>query len=502
MSPQDAALKFSAQTKTPPAGKPALKRHVAVLPGDGIGPEVTHAAVRVLQAACPGLRFEEAEAGAAVFAKGIKSGLPADTLDLVERSGLVFKGPLATPVGYGEKSANVTLRKMFEMFGNVRPVKALPNVRSHFQNVPIDFVIVRENVEDLYAGVEHMQTPDVAQCLKLITRPGSAKISRLAFNLARAEGRGSVHCATKANIMKLTEGLFKSVFETVAQDYPDITAHHLLIDNCAHQMVRAPEQFDVIVTTNMNGDILSDLGAGLVGGLGLAPSANIGTDVQMFEAVHGSAPDIAGRGRANPTAMIRAGVMVLRHIGEWRAAAQIEHALAETYRDGTALTDDVAKRGQGVETARFVDALLANLDHAPVPAYQDGTGQLELAPPPARISASQSRLVRHDGADVFVQWNGGPEALASMVRTLIAETHFSLSMISNRGTMMYPGKPPKADTVDHWRCRFIYDGMPGGFDGALGQLLSRLSDALRWMHVEKLISLDGVPAYSKAQGEG
>jgi hypothetical protein len=213
---------------------------------------------------------------------------------------VVLKGPLATPLGGGGKSANVTLRKLFETYGNVRPVRELPGVATPFSGRGVDLVIVRENVEDLYAGIEHMQTPGVAQSLKLITRKGCEKIVRLAFELARAEGRPSVHCVTKSNILKLTEGMLQRTFEDVAREYPEIAAHHMLVDNCAMQLVMRPEQFSVLVTTNMNGDILSDLASGLVGGLGFAPSANLGADVAMFEAVHGTAPDIAGQDKANP----------------------------------------------------------------------------------------------------------------------------------------------------------------------------------------------------------
>ena len=224
----------------------------------------------------------------------------------------VLKGPLETPVGFGEKSANVTLCKLFETYGNIRPVRELPGVVTPYSGRGIDLVVVRENVEDPYAGIEHMQTPGVAQCLKLISRKGCEKIVRLAFELALAEGRKRVHCATKSNITKLTEGLLKHTFEEIAPEYPDIEAQHIIIDNCAHQLVKKPEQFDVIVTTNMNGDIISDLTSALVGGLGFAPSANLGNDVAIFETVDGSAPKHAGKNVINPTAVILSAVLMLR----------------------------------------------------------------------------------------------------------------------------------------------------------------------------------------------
>ena len=257
-------------------------KRVTVIPGDGIGPEVIGAARRVVDATGVRIAWEEHEAGAAVFKRGLPSGVPQETVLSIGDTRVVLKGPLETPVGFGEKSANVTLRKLFETYGNIRPVRELPGVPTPFSGRGVDLVIVRENVEDLYAGIEHMQTPGVAQCLKLMSRKGCEKIVRLAFEVAVAQGRTKVHCATKANIMKHTEGLLKKTFEQIAPEYPGIQAHHIIVDNCAHQLVRFPETFDVIVTSNMNGDILSDLTSGLIGGLGFAPGANIGNEVAIF----------------------------------------------------------------------------------------------------------------------------------------------------------------------------------------------------------------------------
>src|SRR5271165_2234953 len=303
------------------------KKLVTVIPGDGVGPECVRAAQQIIEAAGARLEWDERPAGASVFRRGIASGVPPETIESIHKTRCVLKGPLETPVGYGEKSANVTLRKLFETYGNVRPVREMPGVVTPYSGRGIDLVMVRENVEDLYAGIEHMQTPGVAQCLKLISRKGCEKIVRLAFELAVAEGRKRVHCATKSNIMKLTEGLLKRTFEQIAPEYPGIEAQHIIIDNCAHQLVKKPEQFDVIVTTNMNGDILSDLTSALVGGLGFAPSANLGNDVAIFEAVHGSAPKYAGKNVINPTAVVLSAVMMLRHLGEFEAAMDIEHAV-------------------------------------------------------------------------------------------------------------------------------------------------------------------------------
>ena len=261
------------------------KRLVTLISGDGVGPEVVRAARRVVEATGAPVAWQECAAGAEVFRRGLLSGVPVETIESIRQTRVVLKGPLETPVGSGEKSANVTLRKLFETYANVRPVREFPGVPTPYSGRGIDLVVVRENVEDLYAGIEHMQTPGVAQCLKLMSRKGCEKIVRLAFELAIAEGRGTVHCATKANIMKLTEGLLKRTFEDVARDYADIAAEHIIVDNCAHQLVKRPEQFGVIVTSNMNGDILSDLTSGLVGGLGFAASANLGSEAAIFEEI-------------------------------------------------------------------------------------------------------------------------------------------------------------------------------------------------------------------------
>ena len=477
------------------------KTAIVAIAGDGVGPEIMAAARRVIDAAYPFVDWQDHEAGAKAFAGGLASGLPGDTVDAIAETGLVFKGPLETPIGHGGKSVNVTLRKLFELYGNIRPARTLPGVPSRYAQPGVDLVIVRENVEDLYAGIEHMQTPDVAQCLKLISRKGSEKIARLAFAQARAEGRGQVHCATKANIMKLTEGLFKSTFEAVAEEHPDIAARHILVDNCAHQLVLAPEAFDVIVTTNMNGDILSDLAAGLVGGLGFAASANIGDRVAMFEAVHGTAPDIAGQGIANPTALILSGAMLLRHIGAPDAAEAVERALCEVLEEGRYLTADIAGRHPPASTEDFAAAICDRLEPA-----TEAAGPWSAAGPdvPVRIAGTSPNVRRQfDGLDVFVEWDGPVDDLAARLEAACSATRFDLAMISNRGTLVYPDRRGNADTVDHWRCRFLYRGVESAdLQSAICHLLERVSRSCQWMHVERLQRFDGSPAYSLAQGQG
>jgi isocitrate dehydrogenase len=472
---------------------------VTLIPGDGVGPEVVTSARRILEAAGAPVVWDEQIAGEEVFRAGIPSGVPAETIASIQRTKLVLKGPLETPVGFGEKSANVTLRKLFETYANVRPVRELPGVPTPFSGRGIDLVVVRENVEDLYAGIEHMQTPDVAQCLKLITRTGCERIVRFAFELARAEGRDHVTCATKSNIMKLTEGLLQRVFFEIAPEYPEITADHIIVDNCAHQLVKRPEQFGVIVTTNLNGDILSDLASGLVGGLGFAPSGNIGDGVAIFEAVHGSAPKHAGNDVINPTAMILSAAMLLRHIGAFPIASRVEGALLQTLAEGVT-TRDVAGEA-GVGTIAFTDRVIANLDTSgEQPASREyrpvNVPSSPLLPQPT-VPASRAYV----GVDVFVEWAGDAETLGRSVEALAAGTPFALKMVSNRGTKVYPPTGAATACVDHWRCRFLgRDGREPTSADVLA-LLDRLGQQHRWMHVERLQEFDGEPAFTKAQGE-
>jgi len=472
-------------------------RVVSLIPGDGIGPEVVAAAQRVLAAVGAPIEWETVHAGASVFRQGVASGVPKETIESIERTRLVLKGPLETPVGYGEKSANVTLRKLFETYANIRPVRELGGVPTAFSGRGIDLVVVRENVEDLYAGIEHQQTPEVAQCLKLISRPGCERIVRLAFEYARAEGRHSLVCATKANIMKLTEGLLKRVFEEIAPSYPDIQASHLVVDNCAHQLVRRPEQFDVIVTTNMNGDILSDLTSGLIGGLGFAPSANLGPDIAIFEAVHGSAPKYAGQDVANPTAVILSAALMLRHMGLAGEAQRVESAVQATLADGIHTRDVPA--GDPVSTTAYTDAIIERLDQGLGTA--PGTERRGLVVPGIEARAGEDVGRTLDGLDVFVEWQGPLDELASSLEQAADGSPLRLKMISNRGTMVYPGRVTPS-LVDHYRCRFVVDSDAGRTsDEDLLQLVGRIGARHRWMHLEKLQSFAGVPGYTRAQGE-
>ena len=481
---------------------PSSAIKLTVLPGDGIGPEVVSAALKIISAAGVILDPDFQVAGTEAFKRGVESGVPAETIESIERTRLVLKGPLETPIGFGNKSANVTLRKLFETFANVRPVRELPGVKTPYTGRNINIVVIRENVEDLYAGIEHMETPAVAQCLKIITRPGCEKITRFAFEYAVAEGRHKIHCATKANIMKLTEGMVQHTFEDISKEYPSIQACHILVDNAAHQLAMRPEQFDIILTTNMNGDILSDLTSGLTGGLGFAPSANIGSDVAMFEAVHGSAPDIAGKNLANPTALILSALMLLRHVGEGRAASEIEHAVLVTLEDGVR-TGDMQGIRQASSTSEFTNAIISNLGK-----------QSRLAEPREfkRINVPQAtKEVGHVnvttrsvvGADVFIESLEHPVRIGDTLTRLAQGTGLALKCISNRGTAVWPETGHGTSLVDAYQCRFVVSG-PAEADVTDAQilgLLQEISSTYRWVHIEKLQRFDGKDGFSKAQGE-
>ncbi len=475
---------------------------ITLIPGDGIGPEVTTATRRIIDATGVSIHWEICEAGAAVFKKGQATGVPQETIDSIVRNKIALKGPLETPVGFGEKSANVTLRKLFECYGNIRPIRQIPGVNTPYQGRRIDFVIVRENLEDLYAGIEHMQTPGVAQCLKLISRKGCEKIIRLAFEFARSEGRKTVTCATKANIMKLSEGLMKRTFEEIAKEYSDINAEHIIVDNAAHQLVKKPEQFDVIVTTNMNGDILSDLGSALIGGLGFAPGANIGDDYAIFEAVHGSAPKYAGKNNINPTAVLMSGVMMLRHLGEFDAANAIEQALYVTLDIDGIQTRDIKGDAGAASTTAFTDALINNLGKSHPTCLPRAYHPLilpKVSKDPAFVKVKTRQV---NGLDIFFETSDVIANVGVTLKKAVEQTPVTLKMISSRGVKLYPGTNPTNDVVDMITARFIVSKADHDLtDTEITDIITKISPYYRWNHIEKLNLFDDKPGYTKSHGE-
>jgi isocitrate dehydrogenase (NAD+) len=328
---------------------------ITLIPGDGIGPEVASNVVRIIEAAGVEIQWETHYAGAQALEK-FGETLPKDLLDSIIRNKVALKGPITTPVGKGFTSVNVGLRKTLDLYANLRPVRALPNVPCRYPE--LDLIVVRENTESLYAGLEHVVVPGVVESLKIITEKASTRIARFAFEHAKAESRKKVTAVHKANIMKLSDGLFLDCFRKVSADYPEIIADDKIVDNACMQLVMRPEQFDVMLLENLYGDIVSDLCAGLVGGLGLVPGANIGEKGAVFEAVHGSAPDIAGQGIANPTALLQSGILMLRYIGEREAADRVEKAMLTVFEEGKVRTRDI---GGTAKTAEFADAIIQKM---------------------------------------------------------------------------------------------------------------------------------------------
>lgn len=476
-----------------------MKHIITLIPGDGIGPEVVFSAKKVIEAAGASVEWEVCEAGKESFQKGIITGVPLDTIESIRRNKVALKGPLETPIGYGEKSANVTLRKLFDTYGNIRPVKSFPGIHGPYEHYNIDMMIVRENVEDLYTGVEHMQTPTTAQALKLISHEGCERIIRLAFALAEADGRTKVTCATKANILKMTEGLMKRVFEDVAKEYPNIKSEHMIVDNCAHQMVMNPEQFDVLVMTNMNGDILSDLGSALVGGLGIAPGANYGGNVAIFEAVHGSAPDIAGQNLANPTALIISAIMMLRYLEEAEVADRIENALYVTLANGRHLTGDISRSVEVGTTTEFTDAVMNNLGKKHPDWIKREYRSFNLRPPKRTETGIYQQTV---GIDMFIDSTQHLQNIGLTIEKLLVNSAFRLKMIANRGMQVYPDIGGITSNMSsHYQCRIISRNEKAISEFELVKLIQLIGEQFTWVHIERLQKIGNNSAYTQLQGE-
>jgi isocitrate dehydrogenase (NAD+) len=334
-----------------------VAHQITLIPGDGVGPEVTAATVRAVEAAGAAVEWEVVNAGARALAEtGVL--IPDSVLQSLERTRVALKGPVATPIGGGHQSVNVALRKRLDLFVNFRPVRMMPGLKSRFRDLPIDLIIFRENTEDLYSGIEHEVVPGVVESLKVITRVASTRIAKATFEYARREGRKKVTAVHKANIMKMSDGLFLTCCREVAALFPEVAYNELIVDNCCMQLVMRPEAFDLLVLPNLYGDIVSDLTAGLVGGLGIVPGANLGETCAVFEAVHGTAPDIVGKGLANPTALMQSAVLMLAHVGEREVSQKLEQALREVYQEGTRLTSDV---GGSASTLQFTEAVIGKL---------------------------------------------------------------------------------------------------------------------------------------------
>jgi len=475
---------------------------ITVAYGDGIGPEIMEATLRILEAAQARIAPEVIEIGEKVYLRGIPEGIEPSAFESIRRTRVFLKAPITTPQGGGYKSLNVTTRKAFGLYANVRPCKAYyPYVKT--KHPELDLVIVRENEEDLYAGIEHQQTPQVVQCLKLISRPGCEKIVRYAFEYARAHNRRKVTCFTKDNIMKMTDGLFHRVFDEIGAQYPDIEKEHWIVDIGAAKLADTPENFDVVVMPNLYGDILSDVAAQIAGSVGLAGSANIGDQCAMFEAIHGSAPRRAGQNLANPSGLLMGAVMMLVHIGQPDVAERVHNAWLRTIEDGVHTYDiyDPATSTQKVGTREFADAVIARLGQEPVklkpvrynaasPKAAVGGGA---GPAPQAVAAAPvQKLV---GADVFLRWDGkSPQQLADLLQPLAGQ-RFRLAGISNRGQSVWPSGYEGTMLVDHWRCRLLGAGDTVAPADILDFLARMDKGGLQFIKIENLYEFDGKPGY-------
>lgn len=482
-------------------------RAITFARGDGIGPEIMEAVLTVLDAAGADLALEEAVIGRRVYESGVASGIEPATWASLGRSRVFLKAPVSTPQGGGFKSVNVTTRKTLGLFANVRPCPGYhPFVPS--RHPAMDLVIVRENEEDTYAGIEHRATAEVFQCLKLMSRPGCERVIRYAFEYARAHGRRKVACLTKDNIMKLTDGLFHEVFDEVAAGYPDLLAEHRIVDAGAARLATRPEEFDVIVTPNLYGDILSDVAAEISGSIGMAASANVGDEYAMFEAVHGSAPDIAGRDLANPSGLLLAGVMMLNHVGRPAVAARVHNAWLRVIELGLHTADIFQERlsRRRVGTREFARAVIGELGSGPRRLRAVNYGGPQHAVVRATRPGTRARPVKElAGVDVFIDWDEAGRQPDELARRLsaVAPQQLELRLITNRGVKVWPDGLPETFCTDHWRCRFLRrDERQPLRHAELQALLGAISSAgLDYVKTEHLQLFDGRPGYSRGQGE-
>lgn len=480
------------ETKTP----------ITIARGDGIGPAIMDATLEILEASGAQLDIEEIQIGEAVYKSGIKNGIAESAWESLDRTKVFLKAPITTPQGGGFKSLNVTVRKSLGLFANVRPCVAYhPFVKTHHPKM--DMVIVRENEEDLYGGIEYRQSQDVCASLKIITRPGTERIMRYAFEYARANGRKKVTCMSKDNIMKISDGLFHKVFDEIAEMYPDIENDHMIVDIGTAKVANHPEMFDVIVTTNLYGDIISDVAAEVTGSVGLGGSSNIGENFGMFEAVHGSAPDIAGEGIANPSGLLLGAVMMLTHIGQGDAASNIHNAWLKTLEDGIH-TGEIFREGvskEKVGTDGMKKAIIERLGSKPetlaVKAYPNVAGGLIL--PPVRETKWETKV--RVGVDLGINWDKSTEDLVAQILPCVTD-NLGLQMISNRGTKVWPDGNPATFCSDNWRLRFMSTDDEHIKTSQVIALMSRMNDAgLNFTKSVVLNTYNGVPGFTVAQGE-
>ena len=475
---------------------------ITVAYGDGIGPEIMEATLRILHEAGAKLQIDTIEVGEQVYKTGNSTGIPEDAWESLRRTKVFLKAPITTPQGGGYKSLNVTIRKTLGLYANIRPCMSFsPFVET--KHPRMDLVIVRENEEDIYAGIEYRQTADTACAIKLITQSGSERIMRHAFEYAVKNGRKKVTCMSKDNIMKFADGMFHDAFKKVGKEYPQIEQDHYIIDIGTARLANKPEIFDVIVTENLYGDVISDVAAEISGSVGLAGSSNLGKNFAMFEAIHGSAPDIAGQGIANPSGLINGAVMMLVHICQGDVAAKIQNALLKTIEDGIH-TGDIYREGKSKEkvgTQAFADAVIARLGQKPstFPVSEFAAAEAcEVAPHEDTIDAAPTVTKKLVGVDVFVGWNGDVDELGAKVKALDTGA-FELKLISTKGLKVWPNSMPIANPTDLYRLRFSTTADDISAIPALTNAI--IAAGLPFGKLECLFEFDGVRAYSLAQGE-
>jgi isocitrate dehydrogenase len=476
-------------------------KRITIAKGDGIGPEIMDATLEIIKASGAKIEIDEIEIGEKVYLSGNTSGIADASWDTLKQNKVFLKAPITTPQGGGYKSLNVTARKALGLYANVRPcVTYTPFVDSKHQ---MDLVIIRENEEDLYAGIEHQQTDEVIQCLKLISRPGCEKIVRYAFEYAKVNGRKKVTCMSKDNIMKQTDGLFHTIFNEIGLEYPEIEKDHWIIDIGSARIADTPEVFDVIVTLNLYGDIISDIAAQIAGSVGLAGSSNIGDGFAMFEAIHGSAPTIAGQGIANPSGLIQGAVLMLLHIGETESAEIIQNAWLKTLEDGIHTADiyksDVSSKKVG--THEFAQAVIERLGQEPqqlkVVKYKKTAG-IQIKPYQKRVEAKKELI----GVDIFVCWNGTNANEIGEKISPLTHKNIELSMISNRGIKVWPNGFDETFCTDHWRCRYkSLDGSSISQGDIIALLTLFNQHQIEVIKTENLYTFDGKIGFSLGQGQ-
>ncbi len=485
------------------------KYRISVAKGDGIGPEIMNAVLSIFDAVNVDIDYDYVEMGKDIFLQGHGTGMTPEAKESIEGNGILFKGPMETPKGKGMKSINVTARKVWSTFANNRKFRTLKGVETVYSKagVPIDLTIIRENIEDTYGGIEHLNTHDVALCRRFITRPGSEQVHRFAFELARRNGHKKVTCGHKANIMKLTDGMFLEAFYKVAKDYPEIEAEDRIIDDLCMKLVVIPDQFDIIVLPNLQGDIVSDLCAGLVGGLGFAPSANIGERIAIFEAVHGTAPDIAGKGIANPTSLLLSGLMLLRHLGYNKEADSIENSLLYTLEQGVRTGDFGDKSTPAKNTKEFAQAIIDNLGKLPQESKPINSPDVEFTwqkpafpekqPMMETPKRGEEKLI---GADFFVASSELVSDIAPRIQAAIPDK-FELVMISNRGTQVWPTGSILTECIDHYRVRVATKDEVATDMKEIFDVSARIGEHFYVSSVEMLKNYGEVRGYSLAQGQ-